>query len=208
MSENGRTVRHGDQMVCKFGMLIPSASSESKSQETVLLPQNLASDLKNNFKCTLCRSTPMSSPVLATSCCGFILGCQDCVNDYYANYNTHCPSCNNPEGYKKTFRLHGIQEILQALGNGVRGVDSALFAESLQCTMCDSFPVSSAPVISTCCGRVVGCSDCIKRWHQTKDQCPHCRKDDGKNNIVRLRGMERIFKPLKEFFDTIERQSS
>lgn len=186
---------------------LPLSSHKSKPQKKVPLPPDLVTQLKATFKCTLCSREPMTSPVLATSCCGKILGCQGCVDHYYATGNTHCPACHAVEGYKNTFCLHGVDEILQALSNGVAGVDSAVFAESLKCTVCHSAPLSSQPAVCTGCGRIIGCSDCIKQWHSTKDQCPLCSKDGGRDNTIRLPGMGPILQALEQFFRVAELRS-
>lgn len=175
----------------------------TQQKKKTMLPPDLVVKLKTTFQCTLCKKTPMMSPVLAASCCGSILGCEECVNNHYAQQSTHCPGCHCSQGYEKMFRLHGIDEILQALNNGVADVDSAVFAESLKCTVCHIAPLNSQPAVATCCGRIVGCSDCIKRWHETKDKCPVCSKD-GKANTVRIPGMASILQQLDDFFHTSE----
>ena len=194
--QDGKKVNPPVTVISRLGLATPT-------QKKIMLPPNLVAQLKTTFKCTLCEKTPMTSPVLAASCCGSILGCEKCVNDHYAQ-STHCPGCHCSKGYEKTFRLHGIDEILQALSNGMADVDSAVFAESLKCTVCHSAPLSSQPAVATCCGRIVGCSDCIKRWHETKDLCPLCSKEGGRDNTVRIPGMGSILQQLDAFFRTSE----
>ena len=192
--KNGKEVEPPVTMISRLGLPKPA-------KQKVMLPPNLVVQLKETFKRNLCKKAPMSSPVLAASCCSSILGCEQCVNDHYAQQGIrkYCPSCRSSEGYRKTFRLHGIDEILQALNNGTTNVDSAVFAESLKCTVCHSTPLCSQPAVATCCGRIVGCSECIKLWHETKDQCPLCLKGSGRDNTVRVRGMEPILQQLDEF---------
>lgn len=186
-------------IVGKLGLQKPT-----QQKEKTILPPDLVTKLKTTFQCTLCKKAPMMSPVVAASCCGSILGCEGCVNNYYAQQCTHCPGCHCSQGYEKVFRLYGMDEILEALNNGVADVDSAVFAESLKCTVCHIAPLNSQPAVATCCGRIVGCSDCIKQWHETKDNCPVCSKDDGKANTIRIPGMESILQQLDDFFHTSE----
>ncbi|XP_062522426.1 uncharacterized protein LOC134197169 [Corticium candelabrum] len=202
--KNGQEVERLVPVIGKLGLHKPSLMLQKK----VALPQNLVSELKDTFKCKVCNKT-MSSPAVAASCCGSILGCKACLDEYYrhGNHNKHCISCNDSTGYEKTFCLRGIDDILRALGNGTTCVDSAVFAETLKCTVCHSSPFSSRPAVCISCGCIVGCSDCIKTWHQTKDQCPLCDNNDAKASTIRLAAMGSVLNQLEQFFNAVELRS-
>ena len=43
---------------------------------------------------------------------------------------------------------------------------------SLECVVCKGLVKS--PIVSKCCGRVIGCKRCVRRWLDVHATCPHC----------------------------------
>ena len=43
---------------------------------------------------------------------------------------------------------------------------------SLECVVCKGLVRS--PIVFKCCGRVIGCMHCVKRWLDVHATCPHC----------------------------------
>ena len=60
---------------------------------------------------------------------------------------------------------------------------------SLECVVCKGLVKS--PIVSKCCGRVIGCKRCVRRWLDVHATCPHC------SSVI-----EENF-PLKGFDDVI-----
>ena len=61
----------------------------------------------------------MSIPILASRCCGTIIGCEVCVQTWYGTgtnvFDKCCPNCRSERGYSHTFHLVGIDEFLTKL---------------------------------------------------------------------------------------------
>ena len=81
------------------------------------VPIGLKKLLKDAFKCKICHITPMVPPVIATKCCKSLLGCQECVDTWYATdpLTKSCPACNAARGFVETLRLHGLDDFMMGL---------------------------------------------------------------------------------------------
>lgn len=80
------------------------------------------------FKCKVCLKLPMSPPVVATRCCNTLLGCSECINNWYSGdggLDKTCPHYREPRGYAQTFQMKGLEEFLNGFKN-VLSVDSTL----------------------------------------------------------------------------------
>ena len=82
------------------------------------LPPGLFKQLTDTFKCNICQSTPMNPPVIFTRCCKTILGCEDCVDGWFAGEDGRsksCPLCRAERAYSETCRLRGLDDFLAAI---------------------------------------------------------------------------------------------
>ena len=59
--------------------------------------------------------------------------------------------------------------------------------KSLECCIC-KLPCQS-PIVSPCCGQVVGCTVCVDRWLERETSCPLCRANDISQRFA-LKGFE------------------
>ena len=69
------------------------------------------------FKCKICLDTS-TPPIIVTKCCRSILGCQSCVDQWYAGddgLSKSCPNCRADRGYAETFRLLGVDELVNGI---------------------------------------------------------------------------------------------
>ena len=69
------------------------------------------------FKCKICLDTSVP-PIIVTKCCRSILGCQSCVDQWYAGddgLSKSCPNCRADRGYAETFRLLGVDELVNGI---------------------------------------------------------------------------------------------
>jgi len=61
----------------------------------------------------------MHTPVIASRCCGAIIGCSSCVDTWYSNssnvFDQTCPHCSGERAYSNTFRLNGLDDFLNKL---------------------------------------------------------------------------------------------
>ena len=81
------------------------------------LPPGLYKQLADTFKCHICHITPMRIPIIFTRCCKSILGCEECVDKWYAsgqNSNT-CPLCRAERAYSETCRVNGFDGFLSII---------------------------------------------------------------------------------------------
>ena len=106
---------------------IQNIVSENKSELQKVLaftkdskvPIALKNMVKESFSCKICHTAPMKTPILASRCCGCIIGCEVCVQTWYGTgsnvFDKSCPNCRAERGYSHTFRLVGIDEFLNKL---------------------------------------------------------------------------------------------
>jgi len=66
--------------------------------------------LLDHFKCQICRDI-IEPPVIITTCCCTILGCQDCVEQWYRSEDS-CPSCRAEDQKDDLTKLRGLNELL------------------------------------------------------------------------------------------------
>lgn len=71
--------------------------------------------LNECFSCCICKRSPVKPRVGACSSCRTMVGCQRCVNGWYAGLNSLqkvCPKCRTPRGLFKTFVMKGFDEFI------------------------------------------------------------------------------------------------
>ena len=74
----------------------------------------------DTFKCYICHSVPVKPPIIITKCCENMLGCQECVNTWYAGPDATvktCPICRIERGWDQTMVLRGLTEFLESIKN-------------------------------------------------------------------------------------------
>lgn len=79
------------------------------------LPPCVVKLVHDAFKCKVCLKSPMKPPIVATRCCNILLGCSECVNEWYTGeggLDKTCPHCREPRGYAQTCQFKGIDEFL------------------------------------------------------------------------------------------------
>ena len=48
------------------------------------IPLGLKLAVRDAFKCSICLTSPIKPPVIITTCCKVILGCNECVNEWFS----------------------------------------------------------------------------------------------------------------------------
>jgi len=87
--------------------------------------------------------------------------------------------------------LEEINEKLDALlNNKAKDVLTESISEAFKCCVC--LKVSSWPVVSTCCERLLGCKDCLAQWYSGDGNCPFCKCMDGKDKHFVLKGIDEL----------------
>ena len=61
-------------------------------------------------------------------------------------------------------------------------------SSAFECVIC--IDIMQRPLFGPCCGRIVGCQQCISRWFEEHDSCPHCSTQCQETNYVSARGFE------------------
>lgn len=82
------------------------------------LPLGLKRVVHDSFKCYICHAVPIKPPLIITKCCKNMLGCQECVNTWYAGPDAMlktCPICRTERGCNETMVLHGLTEFLESI---------------------------------------------------------------------------------------------
>ena len=98
----------------KHGKLMEEIASMKKDlgaifaiTKTMKVPTGLQRQLKDTFKCQICHATPISPPVIMARWCHMILGCEDCVNQWYGGsegMQRNCPLCRAERSFTETLR--------------------------------------------------------------------------------------------------------
>jgi len=79
------------------------------------IPMDLKKSIKDHFKCRICLTSPLNPPVVVMKCCRVILGCEACVNAWFAGDDAltkGCPSCRIERGYGETMILRELEDFL------------------------------------------------------------------------------------------------
>ena len=91
------------------------------NQTAVPLPFAIISEMQLAFKCIICHDI-LSPPMMISTCCKSIVGCQRCIDTYYSHndsgqdiLNKVCPKCRAPRGYANTHRLLGLDDFVRAM---------------------------------------------------------------------------------------------
>ena len=79
------------------------------------VPMGLKHMVRNTFQCKICLGIPMSPPVVMAKCCKTIIGCEQCINRWYAvseALTKSCPNCRVERGYSEIMILRGLDSFL------------------------------------------------------------------------------------------------
>jgi len=69
--------------------------------------------LQEHFKCQICWGI-IQPPIIVSTCCCTILGCQDCLEQWYSlEDNNTCPTCRAENQRNSSTKLRGLNELLQ-----------------------------------------------------------------------------------------------
>ena len=82
------------------------------------IPPGLHRHLYDTFQCHICRSSPITPPVIFARCCKRLLGCQTCVDSWYQGEEgmaRSCPLCRSERAYADTTPIKGMDEFLRAI---------------------------------------------------------------------------------------------
>ena len=82
------------------------------------IPPGLHRHLYDTFQCHICRSSPITPPVIFARCCKRLLGCQTCVDGWYQGEEgmaCSCPLCRSERAYADTTPIKGMDEFLRAI---------------------------------------------------------------------------------------------
>ena len=85
--------------------------------ENSKLPPGLKGLLINTFKCSICHCA-IKPPVSFTRCCLSIVGCEQCVDQWYGGEEGRtksCPLCRRERACSETCRLNGLSDFLEAI---------------------------------------------------------------------------------------------
>ena len=85
---------------------------------TTSVPLGLKKMLIDSFRCTICQGTPMMPPIIFSKCCKNLIGCQECVDQWYGGtegMSRSCPRCRAERGFTETCRVNGLDEFLQMI---------------------------------------------------------------------------------------------
>lgn len=100
-----------------------------KITKTSNLPPGLKVLLCDTFRCTICRGV-VKPPATVSKCCQSIVGCEDCIDDYYRGDEGRlrgCPLCRRERASGETSRLNGLGDFLDQIkvfGDGDDAVPS------------------------------------------------------------------------------------
>ena len=64
-----------------------------------------------------------------------------------------------------------------------------------ECVVCKD--VVRKPQFGPCCKRIVGCQQCIERWCEDHDTCPHCSSQGVATSYIDVRGMDEMLSILR-----------
>ena len=82
------------------------------------LPLGIHKLLQDAFKCNICCSSPIKPPVIFSRCCKRLLGCQECVDQWFGGNDgvtRSCPLCRSERAYADTCILKGLDDLLTGI---------------------------------------------------------------------------------------------
>ena len=81
--------------------------------DTLSIPMGLRQVLSEALKCQICHDI-MKPPIIFGRCCKYIIGCRDCIDNYYGEegMGKTCPRCRSDRALADTCKVNGLDELL------------------------------------------------------------------------------------------------
>ena len=79
------------------------------------MPLGLTTLLLDAFRCSICKGSPITPPVIFARCCKSIVGCQHCIDHWYRGdqgVSKKCPLCRGDRGFADTTIILGLDDLL------------------------------------------------------------------------------------------------
>lgn len=87
------------------------------------IPLGVSTLLLDNLRCNICQKSPITPPPIFVRCCKRILGCQNCVDQWYSGDQgllKKCPLCRGDRGFADTSKILGLDDLLNAVSKIMR----------------------------------------------------------------------------------------
>ena len=67
--------------------------------------------------------------------------------------------------------------------------------KTLECSICKS--LSTRPMFSPCCNRLVGCRECVQNWLVCSNMCPLCKSHADVSKWAEMKGMDYVLDAVR-----------
>lgn len=96
---------------------VEEIKSLTKDPDTKL-PLGFQNEIFGAFKCCICHVVPIRPPLIIAKCCKSIIGCEQCINEWYGGEDgmtKTCPLCRADRAFTETMRLNGVEGFIKTL---------------------------------------------------------------------------------------------
>ena len=104
-----------------------------EANKSLPLPLRIKEGVKDAFQCKICHETPTKPTIIATKCCHSLLGCEECVNIWYADgihsLSKTCNRCNEPRAYAIAFQFIGLHDFITGIRKFLRSEEDDQLSE-------------------------------------------------------------------------------
>lgn len=102
---------------------------------------------------------------------------EDTTEDSVSSITSHATSNCEPAIKRQHLSARSVSGKLDKITQGVSSIKNVInfmanVQQTLQCVVCRG--LVSGPVVTKCCGRIIGCQLCINTWLEKHTTCPHC----------------------------------
>lgn len=91
-----------------------SISSLFDVQKTMNIPVAVRHLFLQNFICHICHGI-ITPPAIFSRCCKYLIGCENCVDQWYSDRNKCCPRCRQERAFTETCRLNGLDDFFNSI---------------------------------------------------------------------------------------------